>query len=256
VRADTPAPESKACRYGLCVLAGAIRWLKRPQYSSYCLSRDGHAKWRGFRVDYATKSLSYRLPYLNPYLDYRLRAVLYHASKDTWEQSFSLNGVPVGRFRHRPLVPETVWVSIPRELYKRDCEVTLDIGLLAGDYAAVAGLRLYQLYPYKRQPGWSGGGLGSVLPAEKDVSLQVPSPVRSHCTVSYSVLTGQSVGLRIYDVQGRAVKELAAGEHRPGSYAVQWDGTDSRGRRLPAGAYLLRLTAGGSSQTRKVLLAD
>jgi hypothetical protein len=222
----------------------------------FCLSRDGHAKWRGFRVDYAKKSLRYRLPYLNPYLDYRLRAVLYHVSKDTWEQGFSVDGLPMGRYRHEALVPETVWVTIPRGTYERDCQVELDVTRYSGDYAVLADLRIYECYPFRQK---RGGGIQShaALPLETGAALGefIPTPFRNQVCINYSLLTKGSLSLKIYDVQGRYVRTLASGSHRSGQYVVRWDGTDRRGMLVPAGTYFCRLEADGTQDIRKLVLA-
>ncbi|OYD16514.1 hypothetical protein CH330_02630 [candidate division WOR-3 bacterium JGI_Cruoil_03_51_56] len=138
----------------------------------------------------------------------------------------------------------------------QDCEVILDIAKLAGEYAAVAELKLYQCYPYRQSKG--GGSQGEpVTFSRHEVSLGLPSPTpfQNHTQISYSVLTTRPVNLKIYDVQGRMVKVLTSGMHKPGSYTLRWDGTDCHGKRVPAGAYFYRLKSNVMSQTRKVILA-
>jgi hypothetical protein len=191
---------------------------------------------------------------VSPYLDYRLRAVLYHASRDTWEQSFSLNGVPVGRFRHRPLVPETVWVAIPRDLYRRDFTVDLDIGRISGDYASVAELKLYEVYPFLEREG-RDVYLPVCEPEHRLLEVAGANPFRSQARIQYSVPSAQQVSVRVYDVQGRVVNELASGPHASGEYTVSWTGTDDRGRQAAAGAYFVELKTESSGTTRKLVYA-
>jgi hypothetical protein len=195
---------------------------------------------------------------VSPYLDYRLRAVLCHASKDTWADGFSLDGVPVGKYQHRPLTPETVWVTIPQALYERDCEVTLDVARLAGEYSAVAELKLFEIYPYRLRGGDGGPQSGPVWRPLSQVGFDnlTPTVFRHGTFIRYSVLTPQAVDLRIYDVQGRLVRNLACGAHKPGMYDAHWDGTDERGKRLPGGAYFYRLTSAEAQIARKVVLAE
>ncbi|HIA29412.1 MAG TPA: T9SS type A sorting domain-containing protein, partial [Candidatus Marinimicrobia bacterium] len=57
------------------------------------------------------------------------------------------------------------------------------------------------------------------------------------------------VFLHIYDIRGRLVETLVAGELLSGDHAVQWDASD-----YASGVYFVRLTAGESRQTRKMLL--
>jgi len=223
--------------------------------SQFCLVRDGIAEWRDYQVDYAREGLRYRLPFLNPAYIYKVRAIYFQASRDTWVNDFDLEGRRVARVSYSPLQPETVWVTIPRDLYADDCEVTLDISRVAGDYAAVAGLRLYQCSPY-RQGDDGGVRAGSAaVPAEAlPFSVVGASLSRRGITLSYQVGAPEFASLRIYDARGAVVRVLASGQVLPGRHVVRWDGTDVGGRRVPAGTYFCRLDRGGTSQVRKVVL--
>jgi hypothetical protein len=225
--------------------------------SRFCLSRDGWAKWRGFSVDYGRENLCYGLQYLNPNFAYVLRAILYHTARDTWEQSLCLDGLPVGRFRYRPLQPETLWVTIPSALYQRDCRVNLDIERQAGDFAVVADLRVYQLYPYRQRMGGEGVEGTGRLPDLSGLGLLDPKPAlfRSSTRIPYSISVPQDVELDIFDVQGRMVRRLASGFHKAGEYAPRWHGTDESGRRLGCGTYFVQLRGTGITETKKVVLA-
>ena len=60
--------------------------------------------------------------------------------------------------------------------------------------------------------------------------------------------------LTVYDLQGRLVRELVAGEVlTAGSHRVVWDGRDRRGRPAPSGVYLVQGRSGSSlARTRLV----
>ncbi len=225
--------------------------------SYYCQSRDGWARWREYKVDFGRERLRYRLPFLNPNCIYVMRAVLYHAARDTWVQTFSLDGRAVGRFAYRGLAPETVWVTVPRELYREDCEVMLDVTRTTGEYASLASLVLFQRYPF-RQGGQGKDYAGAeFVVADGPVRFTAvhPSPFRVQTRVSYSVMSEQCISVRVYDVQGRLVRQLASGLHQPGTYTVLWNGTDDRGRRLAAGTYLCRLEPTAGAKSLAVVLA-
>jgi hypothetical protein len=57
----------------------------------------------------------------------------------------------------------------------------------------------------------------------------------------------------VYDIRGRRVRELVfpGGEH-----LVVWPGVDDAGRRLAAGTYVVKLSAGGTETLRKVVLLN
>lgn len=60
--------------------------------------------------------------------------------------------------------------------------------------------------------------------------------------------------LKIYNVQGQLVRTLVVRNMTAGSHCVTWDGRDDQGRAVAGGIYLYRLGAGGSRETRKMVL--
>lgn len=56
-----------------------------------------------------------------------------------------------------------------------------------------------------------------------------------------------------YDLKGRLVRTVHQGPLARGLTTVTWDGLGEGGGRLPAGVYLLRFTAGGSSAVARVV---
>ncbi|MCG8608512.1 T9SS type A sorting domain-containing protein [bacterium] len=81
-----------------------------------------------------------------------------------------------------------------------------------------------------------------------------PNPFNPSTEIRYEVAEAVDVSLTIYDLLGRKVRDLVKGKQSAGPYAVQWDGRDERGRQVASGVYLLRLTAGSLSRSRKMLL--
>jgi hypothetical protein len=65
-----------------------------------------------------------------------------------------------------------------------------------------------------------------------------------------------AVSLRLFDVQGRAVKTLVDAPQGQGQYRVDWDGTRADGASLAPGIYLMRLQAGASGRTRQVVVVN
>ncbi len=64
------------------------------------------------------------------------------------------------------------------------------------------------------------------------------------------------VRIEVYDVRGRRVVTLvdAALETRHWEHAFSWDGTDTSGRDVASGIYLLRVTAAGKTVGRKIVV--
>jgi extracellular elastinolytic metalloproteinase len=85
------------------------------------------------------------------------------------------------------------------------------------------------------------------LPAEPTLHAAYPNPFDATTTLRYDVAATGTVRVAVYDLLGREVAVLADGAHEAGSYAVALDG-----RTLPAGVYLVRMTADRFTQTRRV----
>ena len=81
-----------------------------------------------------------------------------------------------------------------------------------------------------------------------------PNPASGVTTLELQVIRSGPVNLAIYDLAGRRVRRLIAGEIPAGSRSVVWDGHDEAGANVPAGLYLARMEAAGARQTRRVIL--
>ena len=62
------------------------------------------------------------------------------------------------------------------------------------------------------------------------------------------------ISLTIYDIEGRVVKNLVAGNTLPGSYSVSWDGTNKNGVSVSSGQYLVELTGDKMTRALKIIL--
>jgi hypothetical protein len=84
----------------------------------------------------------------------------------------------------------------------------------------------------------------------------VPNPFGAETVLRFSVPSpGRAVSLKIFDVRGREMTTLIDGEKIEGSHSVKWDGTNGRGRAVPAGIYFCNLVAGEEMTSRKIVLA-
>ncbi len=83
-----------------------------------------------------------------------------------------------------------------------------------------------------------------------------PNPFRETATISFAVPRFAPVTIEIFDVAGRLVRRLHAGETDPGYHRIVWAGTDDAGQRLFGGLYWCRLTSGGFTATQRIMLLD
>jgi len=104
-----------------------------------------------------------------------------------------------------------------------------------------------------------GGGQQSAakapLPTKPSLSACRPNPFQSRTTINYQLPNGGNVRLEVYDVTGRTVRTLASGHKASGSYTVNWDSRDNRGREVPRGVYFYRLDTPGFRAVKKAIVA-
>ncbi len=106
---------------------------------------------------------------------------------------------------------------------------------------------------------WDYGGTGilslpsppntfAVLPAQ-------PNPARRGATaLGFVTKSPSDVGLRIYDVAGRSVRDLSPGFVAAGRHQIEWDGADARGERVRPGVYFFEVSAGDGALTQKIVV--
>jgi len=95
----------------------------------------------------------------------------------------------------------------------------------------------------------------STIPTQTQLIGAYPNPFTAVTRISYQIGAPGDVRLTIFDVAGREVRtfELPSAQKGQKGFFV-WDGHDAQGRVLPAGMYLLRLTAPDYTGIRKVVI--
>lgn len=100
-----------------------------------------------------------------------------------------------------------------------------------------------------------GGERGTPLPKTVRLLQNYPNPFNPHTHIRFEITErAQTVRCAIYDCRGRHVRTLLAGELEAGEHEVVWDGRDDSGRELGSGVFFSRLSLGGRTFTRKMLL--
>lgn len=81
-----------------------------------------------------------------------------------------------------------------------------------------------------------------------------PNPFGKNTVIKYAIPNKGKVSLKVYDITGSLVNTILDKEVPAGFYTAQWNGRDSRGRKVSSGVYFYRLEAGNFKVTRKVAL--
>ena len=63
------------------------------------------------------------------------------------------------------------------------------------------------------------------------------------------------ISLKIYNLKGQLVRDLASGTLPKGYHSLKWNGRDDRGTACSSGIYFLVMNSGSQSWSRKLVLA-
>lgn len=84
-------------------------------------------------------------------------------------------------------------------------------------------------------------------------SEPIPNPSHHVTAFYYELPRADEVRLEIFDLSGRLVRLLQAGEQAAGPHTVRWDGLAEGGCSIAPGIYFARLRAGGESLERRIV---
>ena len=115
-----------------------------------------------------------------------------------------------------------------------------------------------QVNMYANRVGASGLVPTAVDGASSAPSLTLrsnyPNPFTGSTQLEIGLPAASDVAIDVYDVAGRRVRSQALPRQDAGWYGVVFDGRDDSGRRLASGVYFYRVSAGGTTATRKVVI--
>ena len=72
--------------------------------------------------------------------------------------------------------------------------------------------------------------------------------------MSFTIATPGRVSLKVFDLQGREVRNLMDQDAAAGEFALRWDGIANAGARVGKGVYFARLVTPGGMTEQKLVL--
>lgn len=81
-----------------------------------------------------------------------------------------------------------------------------------------------------------------------------PNPFNPSTTITFSLKESARVELSIFNLRGQVVRELVNEQKAAGLYAVEWNGLDNNGFKVPSGLYFYTIKANDFSSTKKMAL--
>lgn len=84
--------------------------------------------------------------------------------------------------------------------------------------------------------------------------LKVSSPLLINSVeISFTVEKKGKVKVGVFDITGKLIRNLIDEELEPSTYSVSWDGKNTKGENLPAGAYICKLESGSAKAATKII---
>jgi hypothetical protein len=81
-----------------------------------------------------------------------------------------------------------------------------------------------------------------------------PNPFKPETTIEFYINTSENITLTIHDVTGSRIRMLTNGPLPLGVHKTGWNGENDAGEVVASGIYFYRLTAGGRTLTKKMVL--
>ena len=97
---------------------------------------------------------------------------------------------------------------------------------------------------------------GTALPTDFALGQNYPNPFNPSTIIPYQLSASGHVRLDVFNVLGQRLATLVDAEQSAGVYTAQWDATDASGRAVGAGVYIYRLSSGGMTESRRMVLVD
>ena len=144
------------------------------------------------------------------------------------------------------------------------------VRLSSGQPAAGVKVRLFDLTDMRRLVGTTTDETGhfalslqtfsmekgTALPTDFALGQNYPNPFNPSTIIPYQLPASTHVRLEVFNMLGQRLATLVDAEQSAGAHTAQWDGTDAAGRAVGAGVYIYRLSGGGVSVSRRMVLVD
>lgn len=93
------------------------------------------------------------------------------------------------------------------------------------------------------------------MPIEYSLEQNYPNPFNPTTKINFNIPQNSNVRLEIFNIIGEKIATLISNkEYQPGSFTVDWNGTNQFGNQVPSGVYLYKLSAGKFSSVKKMMM--
>ena len=95
---------------------------------------------------------------------------------------------------------------------------------------------------------------GGIVPMQFALHQNYPNPFNPTTTIRFDIAEQTFVTISIWNILGQTVNTLAKEQMNPGSYKLEFNGTDRYGKSLSSGVYLISVETPSWSSTNKMML--
>ncbi len=92
------------------------------------------------------------------------------------------------------------------------------------------------------------------IPDKYELRQNFPNPFNPETSIIYGLPKESNVRIEVYNLLGQAVVTLVNEKQKSGYHSVQWNGCDNSGTMMKSGVYIYRITSGGFTETKKMIL--
>jgi len=89
---------------------------------------------------------------------------------------------------------------------------------------------------------------------EFNISSCYPNPFNASIKINFTILIQTQAKLTIYDIAGRLIWEKLYTSLSIGEYSVDWDATNSFGKKISSGLYIVQLSTEDHTDSQKIVL--
>ena len=101
--------------------------------------------------------------------------------------------------------------------------------------------------------GIKEGNAPSLSPTQFALYQNFPNPFNPTTKLQFQLPSSGKVRLNIYDISGRLIKEIFAGDKVAGKYTFEWNGNNTNGRHVASGVYFYSVQFNNSLLTKKMI---
>ena len=186
-----------------------------------------------------------------------------HTAEEIGIDDFQANRGPDRRYRTTPL--KGLWSHTKGGFYHDGRFATLEDVINHYDNHFGLNLSASEVYDLKEYLKSLGDGEASSnhdfskaehveVPEEIVIDQNYPNPFNPETTIQYQLNKAGPVKLEIYSVTGQRVRTLVNENLEAGNHQIRWDGRNDAGVQVSSGTYFYRLDAGGTAETKKMIL--